>query len=266
MPKIKINDINMYYEIHGKGEPLIFVSGFSADHLSWTPLLAEFSGEYQVVLFNNRGVGQTDAPSGKYSIEQMAKDIADLCHALNITSAHFVGNSMGGFLVQMLAFQYPSLTKSIVISNSGMTINTPFHFFVAAQLELMKANAPKESLIKTMCPWAFSFQFLSQSGKFDELIKWGMDNPYPFTIAGYEGQYAALDSFDSTSWANKIKAPTLVITADQDIILRSEFSKQLSSEIFGAQYYCFENCGHVPHLEYPKQYAEIVKSFLKTIH
>jgi 3-oxoadipate enol-lactonase len=64
---------------------------------------------------------------------------------------------MGGFVVQMLAYQYSELVKSVVISNSAMLTYTPFHLYVAAQLELIKANAPLESLIKASCCWAFSF-------------------------------------------------------------------------------------------------------------
>jgi 3-oxoadipate enol-lactonase len=170
MPKIKINDITMYYETHGQGEPLVFVSGFSADHFVWESVFEKFTDKYQVILFDNRGAGQTDVPQGPYTIEQMAKDTADLCAHLGITQAHFVGNSMGGFIVQMLAQQHSHLVKSAVISNSAMLTYTPFHLYIAAQLELIKAKAPLESLIKASCCWAFSFQYLMQPGKREELI------------------------------------------------------------------------------------------------
>lgn len=263
MPKIKVNDISMYYEIHGQGEPVIFVSGFSADHLPWMPIVEKFSNHYQVVLFDNRGAGQTDIPQGPYTIEQMANDIAELCKQINISKAHFVGNSMGGYLVQMLAYRYPSLVKSLVISNSALFTYTPFHFYVAAQLELIKANAPAESLIKASCAWAFSYRYLSQPEKLNELVQWGLNNPYPFTVMGYEAQYAALDAFDSRSWAKEIKAPTLVIGGDQDLIFNPQLFETLAKEIPGSIYHCFKECGHLPHLEYPEEYASLVKNFLQ---
>ena len=262
MPKIKVNDIEMYYEIHGSGEPIVFVSGFSADHLGWGAILPAFAQEHQVILLNNRGAGQSDVPQGPYSIKLLADDVAELCHQLNIPKAHFVGNSMGGFIVQTLAYHYPDLVKSVVISNSAMAPHTPFHFFVDAQLELRKANAPIKSLIKASCSWGFSYQFLSHPGRLDQLMEWGMANPYPFTVDGHHGQYAALGEFDSSAWAKEIKAPALVITGDQDIILRPALSEDLAKTIPGARYYCFENCGHLPHLEYPQQYFEVVKEFI----
>jgi len=252
----------MYYEIHGKGEPLVLVSGFSADHLGWTPVLGALSQEFQVILLNNRGAGQTDVPKGFYSIEQMAHDIFSLCEALKIKSAHFIGNSMGGHLVQMLAYKYPTLIKKLIISNSAMSIKSVFHIYLNAHLELLKANAPIESLMKAMCAWGFSAQYLAQPGKLDDLIRLAQQNPYPFTITGYEGQLAAISTFDSSEWLKEIKAQTLVVTGDQDIILLPELSKKMAAEIPHAQLHCFENCGHIPHIEYPQEYVRVIKKFL----
>lgn len=265
MPKAKINDITLYYEIHGAGEPLVLISGFGADHVGWTPVLDAFAKHYQVILLNNRGSGQTDAPIGPYSIVQMAKDTAALCDFLSIKQAHFIGNSMGGYIVQQLAHDYPALTKSIVISNSSLYTESVFHYYLAAQLELMKSNAAPETLMRAMCTWIFSYHYLSQPGKYDELIQWGKSNPYPFTIAGYEGQFAALKNFDSREWANRIAAPTLVLASDHDIILCPVLSKKIVSAIKHAEFYCFETCGHIPHIEKPHEYVRVVQNFLEQI-
>lgn len=263
MPIVNLNDINLYYEIHGQGEPLVLISGFSADHLLWRFVLEHLTPHYQVLVFDNRGAGQSDVPEGLYSIEQMASDIKALCQHVGFKNAHFVGNSMGGYLVQMIAYSYPSLVKSVVISNSAMITHTCFHIYAAAQLELLKSNAPAEALIKASCAWAFSYYFLSQPNQLDNLIQLSLNNPYPFTITGYEGQYAALDGFDSRSWANTITVPTLVIGSDQDIILSSSLARELHYKISGSKYYCFENCGHLPHIEIPKKFSSVIKNFFK---
>lgn len=265
MPKILINDINMYYEIHGQGEPLVLITGFSADHTAWNMILEEFSKNYQVIVFDNRGAGQTDVPQGPYSIEQMADDVAALCEALSIKQANFVGNSMGGYILQALAYHHPNLVKSAVIGNSTFVTHTSFHFYVAAQLELIKANAPASALIKASCCWAFSYQFLSQKGIFDGLLEWGLNNPYPFTITGYEGQYAALNTFDSRNWAEKINVPTLVLSGDQDLIFNEPSVLALAKKIPGAEYCCFKDCGHLPQLEYPDRFVKIVSQFHQKI-
>ncbi|MGL5742725.1 MAG: alpha/beta fold hydrolase [Legionella sp.] len=219
MPRIKVNDINMYYEVHGQGEPVVCIGGFSSDHTIWSELPEYFKDKYQLVLFDNRGAGQTDIPDGPYSIEQMANDVVDLCSALEIKHAHFVGNSMGGFMLQHLAFRHPELVKSAIIGNSGASIHTVFHVYVDAQLELLKANAPLKSLLKASSSLAFSYHFLSQPGALEQLIQLVLDNPYPFTVKGYEGQYADLEQLDSRDWIQKINVPVLVLGAEDDLII-----------------------------------------------
>lgn len=262
MPKIKVNDISMYYETYGQGEPLVLISGFSADHLSWGFILDYLITDYQVVIFDNRGTGQTDVPKGPYSIEQMAQDIMDLCSYLGIKKAHFIGNSMGGHLVQMLAYRHASRVKSAVISNSAMARPTCFHTYLEAYLELLKANAPRTALIQATFSWLFSPSFLSQPDQLEGFIQLSLNNPFPFTITGFEGQYAALTAFDSRAWAHKINVPTLIIGSAQDLIFSPEATKALQEQISQADYYCFKNCGHLPHLEYPQELATTIKKFI----
>lgn len=263
MPKIAVNDISMYYEVHGQGEPIVFVAGFSVDHLLWEETAKRFSDKYQVILLDNRGAGQTDVPQSAYSIEQMAEDVAELCRKLKISRAHFVGNSMGGYIVQQLAHRHPSLFKSVVIANSAMATHSPFHFYVAAQLELLKANAPIEAIIKASCAWVYSYDFLSQPGIFDVLTQFVLSNPYPFTVTGYEGQYAALEAFDSHEWAKEINVPALVIGSEQDLVLNASLAEALAKEIPGATYHCFKKTGHLPHIEQPEEFATLLHGFFE---
>jgi 3-oxoadipate enol-lactonase len=262
MPTIKVNDISMYYEVHGKGEPLVFISGFGADHLTWAMVREKFAEHYQVILFDNRGAGQTDVPDGHYTIEQMSHDVIALCDALNIKKAHFIGNSMGGYITQYIARYYSDYVKSVVISNSAMIRHSSFKYFSEASLALRKANAPLEALIKASISWIFSYSFLSKPGQIDAIVNLRLNSEYPFTIKGHEAQYCVLDTFDSRSWAKEITVPVLIIAAAQDIALPERLSKDLAKEIKHTEYYCFETCGHLPHIEYPDQYFEVVDGFI----
>ena len=96
----------------------------------------------------------------------------------------------------------------------------------------------------------------------DLLLEIGMNNPHPFTVTGYEGQYAALDQFNSRSWASDIDVPVLVLAGDQDLIFSERSIKALAEAIPSATYYCFQECGHLPMMEYPEQFAEIVSRFV----
>ncbi len=262
MPKIKINDIDMYYEIHGEGEPLILIAGFSVDHTVWLSVLDQLKEHFQVIVFDNRGSGQTDVPEGPYSIDMMADEVAMLCEKLKIKQAHFIGSSMGGFILQSLSYRYSDLVKSAVISNSTFIMDTCYSIFVDARLELIKAKASTAALIKATLCWVFSYTYLSKPGMLDTMIQLGLDNPYPFTIQGCESQSAALCEFDSREWLNKIDTPTLVIGSDQDLIFYEPTIKALADKISNAQYFCFEECGHVPHIEYPEKFIDVVAKFV----
>lgn len=262
MPKIKINDISMYYEIHGEGEPLVLISGFSVDHVIWDELVLRLKNHYKIIIFDNRGSGQTDVIHKPYTIAEMSHDTAQLCHHLNIKKAHFIGNSMGGFILQHLAYHYPQLVQTAIISNSATSIKCNFHFYLDAQLELLKAKAPLSALIKASCTWVYSYTFLTRPQMLDNQIELGLNAPYPFTIEGYESQYAALCQFDSSDWLHKITIPTLVVGGDEDMIFPEPLIKNLVSHIPRAKYYSFRHCGHLPFMEYPDEFAKVANEFM----
>jgi 3-oxoadipate enol-lactonase len=265
MPHIKVNDLLMYYEQHGQGDTVILIGGFSADHTVWSAVIPYLKEHYQVIALDNRGAGQTDIPEGPYSIEQMADDVASLCFELGIKKAHVVGSSMGGYIAQSLAVHHPQLINSIVLCNSVGGMRTTFRLYIEAQLDMRKAKVSDEILIKAACSWLFSYQFLAQPGVLELLMQMGLNNPYPFTDKGYEAQLEALRQFDSAPWLKHIKVPTLVLAGDQDLVFHEFLVQDLANKIHNARYYCFSECGHLPQIEHPELFAQIVHEFIEQL-
>ena len=116
MPYVKINDIQMYYEIHGDGEPLVLIVGLGTDISEWEGIIHWLAQKYQVLAFDNRGVGRTDKPDIHYSIEMMADDTAGLMQTLGIQQAHILGISMGGRIALALALRHPRASKNSSLS------------------------------------------------------------------------------------------------------------------------------------------------------
>lgn len=120
MPTVNANNIAIYYEIHGAGEPLMLISGLNSDHTLYRGIVPQLAERYQVIVFDNRGVGQTEKPDIPYSIEMMAEDTAGLLSVLGIERAHILGASMGGRIAVALALQHPELVESLILVSTGV--------------------------------------------------------------------------------------------------------------------------------------------------
>lgn len=131
MPYVKVNDIHMYYEIHGDGEPLVLIVGLGTDISEWEGIIRWLATKYQVLAFDNRGAGRTDKPDTPYSIEMMADDMAGMMQALGIQQANILGISMGGRIALALALRYAkSVKKLVLVSTSARSIkNWRRHFY-----------------------------------------------------------------------------------------------------------------------------------------
>lgn len=263
MPKLKVNDINLYYESYGKGEPIIFVAGYTADHLTWQNLIDSYANEYQMIVFDNRGCGQSDSPDMPYTVDMMANDVIGLAQQLELNSFHVVGNSMGGAIVQTLAHKYPEFIRTAIISNSFTTIDIKFEITAKAWLQMIKDNVPVKLLAEQSFAWVFSSAFLTQPGQFERLTELTLANPYPMTEVGLRNQLNALITFHSETWVSKIRNPPLIIGTDEDIITSEKATRQLANLIPNAQYALIKNAGHLPHIEHPEEFNQLVKGFIK---
>jgi pimeloyl-ACP methyl ester carboxylesterase len=112
--------IDLYYEVHGQGEPLVLIpaTGFSAE--VWQPYqVPGLSKDLRVIIFDQRGTGRSSTPKGVYAIEQMAADTVALLNHLGIEQAHILGHSMGGRIGLAMALDFPGRVKSLILAASG---------------------------------------------------------------------------------------------------------------------------------------------------
>lgn len=266
MPKLKVNDISLYYECHGKGGPwIVFLSGFCADHLSWLNLLGEYAKHHQILLLDNRGCGQSDSPDMPYTISLFAKDTIALCDELNIEQAHFIGNSMGGAIAQQIAYQYSHRVKSIILSNSFCKISSTFALHAKAYEKLMRLNLPQNVLAEISLPWIFSSTYLNEENRIEDLIQLISLQPFPMTKVGYHNQLHALLNFDSTDWIQRIRSPCFFLSGEDDIISFPHNIEKISKQLDQTRYFCIPKAGHLPHLENRALFIQAVNAFLETL-
>ena len=115
---IQVGDINIAYKRFGQGKPILFISGTSQTKDAWEPtLLSQLAAtNHTVIVFDNRGIGETTVGTKPFSIEQFANDTAGLLDALNIEKADVLGASLGSFVAQELTLNYPQKVDRLVTS------------------------------------------------------------------------------------------------------------------------------------------------------
>ncbi|MFA4860624.1 alpha/beta fold hydrolase [Methanoregula sp.] len=209
MPLQKVNDIDMYYEIHGEGEPIILIAGIWSDLSGWKTTIPALSKKYKVLALDTRGAGRTDKPDIPYTIEMMADDTVGLMDALGISRAHILGASMGSRIAQAIAIKYPARVTSLVLH-------------VAAARQSL-------SILKGLL--VLSTRFRMRDPHFFDKI-----SAYPPTSASALRQFDAHMAFDSREWLGKIRAPTIIINGTKDAIVGpGKYTDELVSGIPGAK-------------------------------
>ena len=146
MPYVKVNDIQMYYEIHGDGEPLVLIVGLGTDISEWEGIIHGLAKKYKVLAFDNRGAGRTDKPDTPYSIEMMAHDTAGLMQTLGIQQAHILGISMGGRIALALALRHSKIVKKLVlVSTSARSIKNwrRYFFGILSSAPIFRSKYPQ---------------------------------------------------------------------------------------------------------------------------
>lgn len=260
MPTLKVNDINMYYEQSGKGPDLVFISGLSVDHSMWNVKM--FSDHFRVLIFDNRGVGQTDVPDGPYSMQQFADDTISLCRALGINKAHFVGHSMGGHITQLIGIHYPQMSDKLVIACSEQEFSVISYLATKMQVDLRKYNVPRELLVENYFPVLFSFGFLEDTERLDKFLKNNLSYPHPQSDKGYIAQVEAIRHHNTKQFLHKIKNRALIIGCEDDLLTPLKNSEYLKDHIPGAELKVIKECGHAPFIEKPEEFFQIIRDYL----
>ncbi|CDZ78387.1 Putative non-heme bromoperoxidase BpoC [Legionella massiliensis] len=260
--KMKVNDINIYYEIHGTGKPVILIAGFTCDHTFWSGILKQLAANHKVLIFDNRGIGQTDSPKTPYSIEMMADDVMGLSKKLGLENPIIIGQSMGTAITQNIAKRYADQIQKIVLINTFDQLTKAPEMAFELTGELQSRNLPLRYRVQSIAPWVFSSAFLSQPNQLENLIKLAEQNPYPQSLVGYEGQLDALKKFNSQAWLNQIKTPTLIIAGEDDIIAPLAGAKEVQEKIGHNTPLEIIPGGHASPVEQPQKVADFILKFI----
>lgn len=266
MPYATVNGINLYYETHGYGQPLLMIMGLGSDCRHYSLQLQEFSKNYQVIIFDNRGVGRSDAPDGEYTISMMAKDALELINFLNICNAHILGFSLGGYIAQQIAIDSPQHVKSLILANTALYSYPRSKHIQDAFAAALKQGMPHVHHISLLMPWLFSANFFSHPERVSFFIQ--MANAYSNAaqpLSGYLGQVAAANTHNSCGKLGKLNMPVLLLAASDDLIAPPSRLEEIKQEITHAELVVLKDVGHCCYIENPTAFNKAVLHFLNRV-
>ena len=262
MPKALVNGVHIYYEMYGQGEPILLIMGLGGSALGWQSQIPTLSQHLRVIAHDNRDAGRSDKKATVYTMADMADDAASLLGSLGIGSAHVYGVSMGGMIAQEMALRHPERVRALVL---GCTSPCPM------------AMPPSEKAVRDMTeaaelPIREAFERTAWMGYSDAYfaahrddlwlraqVEAGLQSP----LEAWRRQYAAASSFDARERAAQIGAPTLVMTGDEDPLIRAENSRFLAERIPGAELVVFPGGRHAFNVEFEEESNSAVLEFVR---
>jgi aminoacrylate hydrolase len=261
MPKAKLGEVEVFYETHGTGTPVLLVPGLGGVGAYWNPNLAAFSQKHQVVTHDHRGTGQSSRSQIQYSVDQMSDDLLLLMDHLGIERAHLVGHSTGGAIGQTIAVTHPERLISLVIYASWTKADRFFRRVFEARRTLLTAAGPA-AYVRSTAVFLYPDWWINENiGLLEEREKAGMPVfPSPDIVAS---RIDAIMAFDRTADLARIRTPTLVMCANDDFLTPPYFTRELARLIPGAELFLLERGGHCASETNLKEFNLAVLSFIE---
>lgn len=262
MPHTQIRGAEIYYETHGEGAHLILIPGFGTGMWIWFKQVPALSEHFRVITFDPRGIARSAGGDGFAPMSMLAEDVAELLRALEVERAHIVGASFGGFVAQELALAHPAMIETLVLCCTSY--GGPGH--VPPSAETLAALASTKGLntaerVRENLLLAFSPEYVAaEPEEIERVIHLREANFVPEHV--YLHQLQAAMGFSAAARVQEIKAPTLIITGDADIIVPMRNSENLAARIPNAELRVVAGGSHTFFIEKADEFNRAVVEFI----
>ena len=264
MAWLAVNGVNLYYEEHGRGAPLLLIAGLASDSQSWLPVLPGLAARFRVILVDNRGVGRTlplDAPT---SIGAMADDCLALIRHLRLGAVHVLGHSMGGFIAQDIALRHPEQVARLVLAATAARSSKRNDDLFRGWADALDAGSPPERWFRNLFYWIFSARLFDDPKMVDDLVRFAVAYPFPQPAPAFRKQVDAIAQFDSSEQLSRLKPPTMVLAAAEDLLFPIDACERFARSIGRTELSAIDGAGHALHVEQPAEFVRRVAGFLSS--
>jgi pimeloyl-ACP methyl ester carboxylesterase len=257
--------VHLAYDELGEGEPVLFVQGLGYDRNGFGPLPHLLADEFRVVVFDNRGVGDSDAPEGPYSVTQLATDAVAVLDAAGIETAHVLGVSLGGFIAQELALAHPDRVDKLVLVSTAPGSVPPSHPMPQRGVEAFARfqELDREAGLRLMVENSLGDHGVRERPELvEEIYRYRLERAP--SLAAWQAQAYAGATFDAYDRIPEIAAPTLVIQGGGDTVVNPLNGELLAERIPNARLHLVPERGHLVLWQEAAMLAPIVRQFLRS--
>jgi pimeloyl-ACP methyl ester carboxylesterase len=257
---MQVNDIEIYYEIAGQGEPVLFLHGLGSSSAGWGFQREVFASDYLMITPDIRGHGRSDKPPGPYGMALLAADIAALLDALDIKAVHVVGLSLGGMIGFQMAVDQPERVRSLTVVNAGPEV-------VPRTFKERRAIWQRQLLVNL-----FSMERIAETigGRLfpepeqAELRQMAIEGFAANDKAAYKAATGAILGWSVRDRLGEIRCPVLLIASDMDYTPVSAKEAYLA-EIPGSRLVVIENSRHAAPIDQYEAFNAAVGEFLAAV-
>lgn len=262
MPIQKLPSIDLYYQMRGRGDPILFLCGLSSTHKGWDVATRFFSLFRQTIAIDYRDSGKSGFSHSPYTIETLARDVIDLLDALSIEKVDVIGSSMGAAVALTLLSTYPSrMRRGFLVAPFAKLPETTLAMMRGIG-KLLEEKISFPLILQAIVPWLFSDASLKKPSLLDRYKKKLLEVPNRQLSSTYFGQWSALEKFDLRNQLQNISSPVFILSGKEDRVIPPSCVKYLINHIDGAQSMQMDRVGHMVRIENERKFLEEASFFL----
>jgi pimeloyl-ACP methyl ester carboxylesterase len=258
-----INGLSVFLEGSSKNKPIIFIHGFPYDHTMWKEQIVALSDKYFCVAYDIRGLGESPAGDGQYTIESFVDDLEAIINNLNLNKPVICGLSMGGYIsLRALERMQDKFSAAILCDTRSEADNNEGKLKRAAGIKRINSEglAPFAKDFITNCFGEYFKQ--NKSNELNKII----EKSSSFNPIGVKGcLLAMLSRTDTTQSLSKLNVPTLIICGEQDALTPPAVMKDMFHKIPNAEFVEIKNAGHMTPIENPEEVNKAIINFLNKL-
>jgi pimeloyl-ACP methyl ester carboxylesterase len=265
MPEIVQGNCRIYYECHGEGYPLVLIRGLGSNADHWYAQVPDLSRHFRVITFDNRGIARSTDPGGPFTIADMAEDTIHLMNGMRIEQAHVLGLSLGGMVAQEMAIRHPQRINRLVlvVTLCGGKQQIVAEDSVREKLQRMVLENSADARIKAIDVF-FALRTIQEHPQVLQQYA-EVSMKYPASMEILQRQYDAVARHDTYDRLDRIKAPTLVLTGEEDVLIPPGNSEILAEHIPGAELRVISGGGHQIMIEQSQACNQAIVAFLQKV-